>query len=130
MEEETNRNVLWMVNKRNRSTLHALIKTHVAAGAIIKSDEWATYQGLNEEGFKHLTVNHSICFINEEGTHTQLIESCWSQVKSSLKQKWGTRKEDLAGYRDFYSFSSDARFERKTPFEYFFARIIKTDNYY
>ena len=94
-------------------------KIHFFSGTVIKSDQWKAYNSLTEEGYKHLTVNHSIQFISEDGVHTQLIEALWSQVKMILKLKRGTRKKMLPGYLDFYSFLCLAKFRKKSPLKLF-----------
>ena len=129
VEEATNRNVMWTVNSRNADTLTSIISDHVVPGATIKSDEWGAYTGLTEEGFNHLTVNHSINYVNENEIHTQLIESVWSQIKSSLKNKRGTTKGNLQGYLDFYSFNCEANFEDMTPTDKFL-EIIQVGKFY
>jgi hypothetical protein len=129
VEESTNRCVLWAVKKRNKTTLTQIINEHVHHGSKIKSDEWAAYNSLGESGFNHLTVNHSVSFISEFGIHTQLIESLWAQVKSSLKLKRGTSKKHLAGYLDLYSFLCDAKHQKKTPLS-LFIELIQAGNCY
>jgi hypothetical protein len=64
VEESTRLCVFWAVDKRNSSTLTNIIKQHVVKGAIIKSDQWSAYSTLETEGYKHLTVNHSVQFIS------------------------------------------------------------------
>jgi transposase-like protein len=129
IEEETGRNVMWMVTRRNRKTLLPIIRDHIQKGATIKSDEWGAYKTLKRHGFKHLQVNHSISFVTKDGIHTQLIESLWSQVKGILKPKRGTRNADLPGYLDNYSFISDAKFKNKTPLSFFF-ELIRVGRFY
>lgn len=78
IEEGTNRNVLWMVEDHKRQTLFQIIEAHAIKGSTIKSDEWASYKTINELGYQHLSVNHNINFVCEDGAHTQLIELPWS----------------------------------------------------
>jgi hypothetical protein len=129
VEEVSNRCVLWPVKNRSRRTLTNLISDHVQQNSTIKSDEWAAYKRLGKKGFTHLTVNHSVSFVSQEGTHTQLIESVWSQVKSTLKLKRGTSKAHLSGYLDLYSFLCDAKYKKKTPID-FFIELIQADYCY
>jgi len=65
---------------------------------IIHSDQWKAYATLNEHGFTHKTVNHSLNFIDQStGAHTQLIKGHWRIVKKrygikvngrQLKEEW------------------------------------------
>jgi IS1 family transposase len=123
VEEESNLCVFWAVKDRTKDTLLELIKSHIAQGAIIKSDEWRSYASLGEEGYNHLTVNHSLKFVDESGVHTQLIESMWSQLKSIIKVKRGSTGNHLAGILDFYSFLCLAKYKRKKPLDAFLELI-------
>lgn len=129
VEENTGRCVLWAVRRRNRETLTNIIVDHVHSGSTIKSDQWGAYSQLSQIGFEHLTVNHSINFVSADGTHTQLIESVWSQVKGTLKQKRGTNKRGLAGYLDLYSFFCDAKSQQRSVLD-LFVGLIQMGNYY
>lgn len=130
VEEVTGLNVLWTVDDRRRKTLFSIIKDHIHDGAIIKSDEWAAYKSLDEHGYQHLAVNHSLGFISAEGVHTQLIEGLWSQVKSILKIRRGTQASYLPGYLDLYSFRSLAKHSSKTPFRLFLDAVIRINKVY
>ena len=56
------------------------------------SDCWKAYSKLEQLGYKHGTVNHSVEFVNSAtGDHTQTIESTWRSVKGSLP-RYGTQK--------------------------------------
>ena len=130
IEETTGLNVLWLVDDRKRTTLFNIIREHIHPGATIKSDEAAQYKALDELGYSHLAVNHSVNFVSSSGVHTQAIECLWSQVKSLLKAKRGTRTELLAGYLDLYSFRSLAKYVNKQALELFFERVIQINNVY
>ena len=72
-------------NKRDRQTLEPLLIKHIAPGTTIISDCWRAYDNLGAKGFKHLTVNHSLNFVDPStGAHTNNIESLWWQIKRQL----------------------------------------------
>ena len=72
-------------NRRDAATLTALIKKHVEPGTVIMSDCWRGYTRLEDEGYEHLTVNHSQHFIDPvSGANTQRIESSWRALKRRL----------------------------------------------
>ena len=80
-----------IVPNRSKDVLFGLISQNCAPGTIIWSDEWRGYADLNVY-FDHLTVNHSINFVNPiNGVNTQKIESLWSK----LKKKKGIGKGKL-----------------------------------
>jgi len=54
------------VEDRTEETLLACIKEWILPGTTIMSDCWKSYNCLNNEGFQHLTVNHSYNFVDPE----------------------------------------------------------------
>ena len=73
------------VENRTAETLVKIIKDNIKPGTTIISDCWKAYSSLKDEGFQHLTVNHSIEFKNEEtGACTNMIESTWRALKNFL----------------------------------------------
>ncbi len=86
------------VENRKAETLIPLIKKWIKPGTKIMSDCWKAYSTLEEEGYIHGTVNHSIEFVNSEtGDHTQSIENTWRAVKRSLPRS-GTKNDFYASY--------------------------------
>jgi hypothetical protein len=61
----------------NTRKIHELTMTQDTIGTTIHSDEWAAYRSLrNNPNYIHLTVNHSINFVEPtSGVHTQNIEN-------------------------------------------------------
>jgi hypothetical protein len=72
-------------NLRNFPTLLSIIEKHVAKGTMIITDCWAGYNGLENNGYIHRTVNHSDNFIDPNtGANTQKIESQWRALKRKV----------------------------------------------
>ena len=72
-------------NKRDAPTLIDIIERHVNKDTTIITDCWRAYDGLMQQGWHHLTVNHQYNFVDPETqAHTQTIESTWWQIKRSL----------------------------------------------
>lgn len=64
----------------------SVIKEWIEAGTTINSDCWKSYGCLNEVGFSHFTVSHSVTFVNPDtGWQTNSIESMGRHVKAILK---------------------------------------------
>ena len=62
------------VPRRDKKTLLRIIKRYILPGTTIISDCWKAYDCLNDEGFIHLKVNHSITFKDSEtGAHTNRV---------------------------------------------------------
>lgn len=86
------------VQERNSETLLRVIQDHIEPGTTIISDCWKAYNCLNSEGYKHLTVNHSVNFVDPiTGAHTNTIERRWRDTKN-LVPKYGRRKAHFVGY--------------------------------
>ncbi|KII64825.1 hypothetical protein RF11_03329 [Thelohanellus kitauei] len=80
-------------NKRNGLALVEITTQNVNPGSLIITDCWKGYEGLTQEGWDHLTVNHSYNFVDPfTEAHTQNIENLWWQVKRSLPDTY-TRKD-------------------------------------
>jgi len=63
------------VENRNTETLLAIIKERIADGTTIMSDCWKAYNCLDNEGYRHQAVNHSINFVDPvTEAHTQNVE--------------------------------------------------------
>lgn len=83
---ETGAVFLKTVRQRNRETLEELILEHVILGTKIITDCWRGYVNLNNLGFIHVTVNHSLNFVDpsDRTVHTQTIERVWRSLKSTI----------------------------------------------
>ena len=92
IERGSNKCFFVSVKRRNKRTLWPLIFKHIAPGTKIISDCWVVYRGLNEHGYQHETVNHSVNFKDPvTGAHSNTVEGSWFHLKRSLPQA-GTRK--------------------------------------
>jgi len=74
---ETGECFLVEVPDRSAATLIKIIKERIKPGTTIMSDCWKAYNTkvLEEAGFNHLKVNHSMNFVElDTGAHTQAVE--------------------------------------------------------
>ena len=86
------------VEDRTSDTLLGVIQEYIAEGTTIISDCWKAYNCLEQEGYNHLTVNHSVNFVDPvTGAHTNTIERTWRDIKS-LVPKYGRKKCFFVGY--------------------------------
>ena len=74
--------------KRDAATLLPIIAQHVQPGKFFYSDEWAAcHQLATTTGTVHLTVNHSLHFVDpltDAHTHAGSIEGMWSACKRMM----------------------------------------------
>ena len=57
------------MERRNAATLVPIMQSVARPGSIIHSDELRAYRGIQDMGFAHKTVNHSVNFVEPDGTH-------------------------------------------------------------
>ena len=99
LDRQTDDAFLVVVEDRSADTLIPIIQDKIRPGTTIHSDEWAAYNALGDHGFEHLTVNHSLHFVDPTtGAHTQRIESLWAAAKAKLKAMRGTYRDMLPTY--------------------------------
>ena len=87
------------VPRRDAATLLPIITQFVAPGSTIISDCWRAYNTLGLQGYTHLTVNHSINFVDPNtGACTNHIENYWQHAKQRNKREYGTARTQLDSY--------------------------------
>ena len=86
------------VPKRDSATLLEAIRQHILPGTTVISDCWRAYNCLSDEGYRHMTVNHSINFVDPvTGAHTNTIERKWRDLKALIPH-YGRRPEQFIAY--------------------------------
>ena len=100
IERDSNECFAVPVPDRTAVTLTSVLKEHVKPGTTVYSDCWRAYSKLGEEGYTHLTVNHSLNFKDPEtGVHTNGVEGMWQKIKHDPHiPKFGMRDGMLQGY--------------------------------
>lgn len=91
---------LQLVPNRTRDVLLPIIELHVVRDSIIHTDEAPVYRILSQRGYEHYTVCHKETYVAPDGTHTNLIESVWAQVKQVFKEKRGVRNDKMPAHLD------------------------------
>ena len=113
------------VENRTAETLVKIITDNIKPGTKIISDCWKAYSSPKDEGFQHLTVNHSIEFKNEEtGACTNTIESTWRALKNFLPPS-GTIKTLYDSYFSQYCVRKKYLTGATDPFLEFLSLIKK-----
>ena len=63
------------------STLKSFVRDNVPYGATVVTDNFASYHGLDREGYAHIAINHSVGEYIRGKAHTNGIESFWALLK-------------------------------------------------
>ena len=82
---ETKACFLVLVERRDKDTLIPIIRAQILPEICVMSDMWKAYDCLQDKGYNHLTVNHSLNFVDPDtGAHTQRIENTRWGIKRSI----------------------------------------------
>lgn len=65
----------------NSADIEALVRTHVAPGSIIRTDELPAYGKLKLMGYTHEFVNHSTEFCTDDGINQNQAESYFARIR-------------------------------------------------
>lgn len=96
--------LLKCVPNRKKETLLPILQTHVSPKSIIFHDDFSSYRKLDEVGFCHASVNHSVQFVSAEGVCTNKIEGVWALIKTRINAMHGIRREHLQDILDEFAY--------------------------
>ncbi len=85
-----------IIKKADRNTLFSVIHLVVENGTTIYSDQWQGFNGLNEDGYIHKTVNHRKGLVSKDGVHTGGIDNFWGYAKQLLARFKGLSRRTFA----------------------------------
>ena len=102
---------IWMLENVQQVTIKPLILSSIATGTLIFTDEYNIYSRLEQWGFKHKTVNHSVGEYarDEDGdgfceVHSNTMEGFWSLLRPWLRPHRGISQDKLPLYLSFFEF--------------------------
>ena len=98
-----NRRLLSPVGQSDKDTPVSTHQTrpHITAGTRVMSDMWTAYDCLKDENYTHLTVNHSLNFVDPDtDAHTQCNKNTWWSVKRSMPRTEHPKISSKAIYRN------------------------------
>lgn len=108
--------VIHMLENVQQTTIEPIIKETILAGTLIYTDEYNIYARLEQWGYDHKTVNHSIGEYarDEDGdgfheVHVNTMEGFWSLLRSWLRPHRGISQEKLPLYLGFFEFVHNVR---------------------
>ena len=99
LDVDTGEGFLVDVERRDADTLLPVLQRYVRQGTTVVSDLWGAYNTIGNLGYQHLTVNHSLHFVDPI-THatTNHVESMWCRAKQHNKRECGTHQTLLTSY--------------------------------
>ncbi|GFV98142.1 integrase catalytic domain-containing protein [Trichonephila clavipes] len=106
---------------RTKECLLAVIKEWVLPGTTIISDSWASYNCLQDEGFQHLKVNHSltfVCPVTESSSERDVVKL--KLPKFELKMFSGDPKEYLTFWSIFSKIHDSEELTAIDKFQYLY----------
>jgi transposase-like protein len=126
VERESGETFLVPVKDRTAETLMAVIRDWIEPGTTVISDGWKAYHDLASQGYTHLTVNHSLHFVDPNtGVHTNTIESTWHHAKVFLGQY--NRRDDYHYHLAHFMFAARCRAQGVAPLTRFLHLVANTD---
>ena len=100
LDTTTKQTVILHVEYRNRETLLREIQKHVKPMTSIWTDCWKGYNGLDDIGYIHETVNHSKNFKSSTDVCTNSIEGHWRVVKGFIRSLNSMSSKHIFEYVD------------------------------
>lgn len=108
--------VIRMLENVQQKTIAPLIKSTIAPGTLIYTDEYDIYSRLTSWGYTHKTVCHGSGEYarDEDGdgfyeVHVNTMEGFWSLLRSWLRPHRGISQESLPDYLGFFEFVHNAK---------------------
>ena len=97
---ETRESFMYTVPGRRAATLLPIIQGSIRPGmTTAMSDLWRAHGGVAALGYKHITVDHSMNFVDPQtAEHTQSVERSWKLAKERNKRRNGTHRQMLDSY--------------------------------
>ena len=112
--------VIRMLANLQQATIAPLIRSTIALGTTVYTDEYDSYSRLPEWGYTRKSVNHSQGEYarDEDGdgfceVHVNTIEGFWSLLRSWLRPHRGISQEKLPLYLSFFELVHNARVRGK-----------------
>ncbi|KAG0422152.1 hypothetical protein DMUE_6233 [Dictyocoela muelleri] len=115
------------LENRKAITITESLEGIVRVGSILCSDGYPSYPTVAVNlHLHHRVVNHSTGFVNDEGYHTNNIESFWSHLKSTMIKENGVKRENIDNWLKEYTFKRRYLVNStKAEFEILFIQILR-----
>jgi transposase-like protein len=99
-----------VANDATKATLHGIAVERILPESVVFTDEYYSYNGLEQQGYTHRRINHSAGVYVSGDVHTNTIEGFWSLVKRGIGGVYhSVGRKYLQTYLDEYSFRYNRR---------------------
>ena len=122
---------LQVVDDVQQKTIAPIIKSSIASGTLIYTDEYNIYERLEEWGYQHKIVHHGSGEYarDEDGdgfheVHCNTQEGIWSLLRSWLRPHRGVSQEKLPFYVGFFEWIHNLRKRGKSALHETFALLL------
>lgn len=106
------------------STVGPFLRDYVSIDAGVKTDEYLSYNGLEEMGYNHNRINHSQKVYVDGDTHTNTIEGFWSLLKRSVDGTYHfVSPKYLQEYANEFSFRYNRRYSKAPMFNELISKV-------
>jgi transposase-like protein len=122
MVERGGRVVARVAQNVKKETLHGLVKQYVMPSSIVFTDDFVSYDGLQNLGYTHRRIRHSEKVYVSGDVHTNTIEGFWSTVKRGIG---GVYHNVSAKYLQTYLNEYCFRYNRRHQGNLLFKRILE-----
>jgi transposase-like protein len=122
MVERGGRVVARVAENVKKETLHGLVKQYIMPSSIIFTDDFVSYDGLQNLGYTHRRIRHSERVYVSGDVHTNTIEGFWSTVKRGIG---GVYHNVSAKYLQTYLNEYCFRYNRRHQGNLLFKRILE-----
>jgi transposase len=122
MVERGGRVVARVAANVKKETLHGLVKQYIMPSSTVFTDDFVSYDGLQNLGYTHRRIRHSERVYVSGDVHTNTIEGFWSTVKRGIGGVYhNVSAKYLQTYLDEYCF----RYNRRDQGNLLFKRILE-----
>lgn len=102
---------------RGGAVIKGTIYEHVLPSAMIFTDEWPTYKGLDKEYRGHRRIRHKERIYVDGESHTQTVEGFFGLFKTSLRGVYhAVSAKWLQGYLNEYAWRYNRRYDKRAMF--------------
>jgi transposase len=123
--------VIRMLANVRQVTIEPLMRSTIAIGTTVYTDEYDIYARVTQWGFEHQTVNHGRKEYarDDDGdgfceVHVNTMEGFWSLLRSWLRPHRGISQEKLPNYLAFFQFVHNTRKRGKALLQSLVERLL------